>query len=196
MVSIVRAPSLWIRSRRGVITTRNDDLRIRPGRIVIDSAGGFGDPARAIHDALAAHPATKLATVEGECSSAALTILMACSSRFAMPNASFLVHASTILGPQTNDNWNLARSLDERETQMAQAIGINPATWAALRGEAEPFDAFTAEAIGLITDITGGDNVLPLFPQHDAYDEIEYPQTTEMSAEGLERWRRRTGQQE
>ena len=90
---------------------------------------------------------------------------------------------------------NETRSIDALETSLAEAIGITPATWIALRDEALPFDAFLAEAIGLITGIDN-DNVTQVFP--DAADEIEYPHASprEFSPEALERWRRRTGQQE
>lgn len=68
------------------------DLK-RPAHLVINSGGGSMMPALTIHDTIKGMPFEVEATVIGNCHSAALTILGACSKRRATMTSRFLFHA-------------------------------------------------------------------------------------------------------
>ena len=74
-------------SLRAVLDTNPD----KPIVLFLNSEGGSVHDALAIHDSLANRNATIIAT--GQCSSAAMLVLLAASSRYATPNCRFMTHA-------------------------------------------------------------------------------------------------------
>lgn len=74
--------------------------RKKPAYLVINSAGGSEAHGFAMHDLIKLYASDKLvAVVVGECQSSALLPFLACKTRYATPNASFMIHHGTTKQP-------------------------------------------------------------------------------------------------
>jgi ATP-dependent protease ClpP protease subunit len=134
--------------------------------IFIDSRGGCVDSAENIYCALLSHRGHRTGYVIGACNSAAVSVLMACQSRVATPEATFLIHSTVVDGPQDANALATIFASDLNELTMAKAAGIDKDLFAAMQRSAKPFSAKRALAIGLLTDIVDADeDIADLLPQ-------------------------------
>lgn len=137
--------------------------------IIIDSVGGNINCALEIYDCIKAIKAPVKAFVIGQCSSAALIVLAACTERACSKNANFLFHAATyrfsLKSTFTNHEevmrkW-LQRTTEKDERRMAalcESFRMEEAKLSELEFEGEEFGkrmfADEAKSLGIIHQIS------------------------------------------
>lgn len=93
------------------------DKPTEPVHIIIDSGGGSVFPALTVHDLIKGMPFETIATVVGDCNSAALIIIAACKKRRATPTSRFLFHAM-----RTEDTIFSTEDLDRQVLETTKRL--------------------------------------------------------------------------
>lgn len=86
-----------------------------PVHFFIDSGGGSVGPALTVHDLIKGMPFEAIATVVGNCNSAALIIIAACAKRRATRTSRFLFHAM-----RTEETLLSTENIESQLEQMAK----------------------------------------------------------------------------
>ncbi len=134
--------------------------RHRSGDVHIDlySEGGQEDGGLAFHGKIKAHPNKVIVTVHGMCDSAALAILVAADYRQCTPEATFLVHDSTITitGTISEIAQELARQTANEhkwDRMMSEGSSYPPEFWRHISQNSTTLTAEQALKYGLIDKI-------------------------------------------
>lgn len=126
--------------------------------LYLSSPGGNVRVAISIYDLIKSSKANVHVVVIGTCYSAANIILQGCQKRYALPHASFMVHAgSSELSETHYSEVPAAMRLDRTEMKLADALAASrctdPTTLKRLYRRGEYFSSETAKKLGLIDDI-------------------------------------------
>ncbi len=126
--------------------------------VYLDSPGGDVRAALSLYDLLSTSKCEIIGVVAGQCYSAANIVLQACSSRNALPNACFMIHAGTSeLSEVPYNEFPAAVRLDKHEMELADRLTLARAkdtkTLKRLYKRGEYFDATAALQTGLIDSI-------------------------------------------
>lgn len=140
-----------------------DKLRNQAVQIELYSEGGDEDGGLAFHGKIKNHLHEVTVTVHGNCNSAALAILAAADIRQCTPEATFLVHDSTIT--ITGTISQIAEELKQQEAAehrwdklMANASSKPPSFWREVSSKSTILTAEDALKYGLIHTILDKDS--------------------------------------
>jgi ATP-dependent Clp protease, protease subunit len=126
--------------------------------IYLNSPGGNVRTALSIYDLIKSSKANVVGVNMGTCYSAANIVLQACIKRYALPHASFMIHAGSSELPETPyTEFPAAVRLDKHEMQLADSLTMARATnvpaLKRLYKRGEYFSSAKAKELGLIDDI-------------------------------------------